>query len=135
MQTYSDYAFTDEKVLSEIKDTKSTFYFANSADETIGYFKIKREATYKEGAVANGMQLERIYVLGKYQGQKMGQFMLEEVMNLARKGGAAYLWLGVWEKNIRAVRFYERNGFVLDGKVAFKLGEEGQWDYLMKLDL
>ena len=59
------------------------------------------------------MQLERIYVEAKFQGRKIGQWMLEEVFSLAEKEKVAYLWLGVWSKNVRAIQFYERSGFFI----------------------
>ena len=37
--------------------------------------------------------------------------MLEHAINSARQKQKKYIWLGVWEKNERALRFYEQNGF------------------------
>ena len=46
-----------------------------------------------------------------------------------------YIWLGVWEENPRATRFYQKNGFVAFGKHIFKLGDDEQTDILMKRPL
>jgi hypothetical protein len=45
------------------------------------------------------------------------------------------LWLGVWEKNEGAIRFYERNGFSVTGSHPFRMGDEIQTDLIMKLPL
>jgi ribosomal protein S18 acetylase RimI-like enzyme len=42
-------------------------------------------------------------------------------------------WLGVWEDNHRAIRFYEKNGFEKFDSHPFILGESKQTDLLMKL--
>lgn len=46
-----------------------------------------------------------------------------------------YVWLGVWEKNLGAIRFYEKNGFVPFDKHIFRLGDEKQTDILMIIKL
>ena len=43
-----------------------------------------------------------------------------------------FLWLGVWEKNLSAIRFYEKNGFTAFGEHIFMLGTDPQRDVLMK---
>jgi ribosomal protein S18 acetylase RimI-like enzyme len=53
-------------------------------------------------------------------------------MEVAKALHSAYVWLGVWEKNARAIRFYEKNGFVAFDKHLFKLGDEEQTDIMMK---
>ena len=53
----------------------------------------------------------------------------------AREKQAHYVWLGVWEKNERAIAFYRKNGFVAFDTHIFKLGDDEQTDILMKLPL
>jgi ribosomal protein S18 acetylase RimI-like enzyme len=45
------------------------------------------------------------------------------------------MWLGVWEENPRAIRFYQKQGFVEFDQHIFQLGEDAQTDILMKLNL
>jgi ribosomal protein S18 acetylase RimI-like enzyme len=44
-----------------------------------------------------------------------------------------YVWLGVWEKNLRAIQFYKKNGFVEFDQHLFILGDDPQTDIMMKL--
>ena len=60
---------------------------------------------------------------------------MQRALEIAREMGKAYLWLGVWEKNEGAIRFYERNGFCKIGAHSFLLGDEEQTDFLMRKDL
>jgi ribosomal protein S18 acetylase RimI-like enzyme len=53
----------------------------------------------------------------------------------AQEKNFAYRWLGVWEKNLRAIRFYEKNDFVKFGQHIFHLGDDPHTDVMMKLVL
>ncbi|MCF0064792.1 GNAT family N-acetyltransferase [Dyadobacter chenwenxiniae] len=64
--------------------------------------------------------------------EKIGQILYEKSLEVARFRKMAYLWLGVWEENIKAIRFYEKNGFVAFDKHIFKFGEDEQTDIMMK---
>jgi len=56
-------------------------------------------------------------------------------IRIARKKNFDFVWLGVWEKNMKAVKFYQRNGCVEFDKHIFKLGNDAQTDIMMKLTL
>ena len=60
---------------------------------------------------------------------------MEKVVNLAVGKNVKYIWLGVWEKNYRALRFYKKQGFIKFGEHFFIMGQDKQVDYLMRLDL
>jgi ribosomal protein S18 acetylase RimI-like enzyme len=59
----------------------------------------------------------------------------EKAIQIALEMKKQYVWLGVWEENKRALQFYRKNGFVEFDKHIFKLGEEEQTDFMMKLEL
>jgi ribosomal protein S18 acetylase RimI-like enzyme len=56
-------------------------------------------------------------------------------MQVAKDINATHVWLGVWEKNPKAIRFYKKNGFVEFDKHIFKLGTDEQTDIMMKLQM
>ncbi|MEJ2584567.1 MAG: hypothetical protein P8Z38_05830 [Robiginitalea sp.] len=61
--------------------------------------------------------------------------MLGVLKSLAWKEGKTYLWLGVWEENKEAIRFYKRHGFVTFGKHPYYIGSDRQMDWMMQLVL
>ena len=65
----------------------------------------------------------------------MGQTLIDACFQQARDGGRDVMWLGVWEYNPRAQRFYEKNGFRAVGSHVFQLGEDAQTDILMQREL
>jgi ribosomal protein S18 acetylase RimI-like enzyme len=83
----------------------------------------------------NAFEIQRIYVLQAYHGKKVGQLLIDKALEEARKTTCNYVWLGVWQENHRAIGFYSKNGFIKFDTHIFKMGDEEQMDWLMKLDL
>ncbi len=135
MQAYLDGSLSEEKLLEELKESNSEFYFAEINQRLIGYLKINFDAAQTDLYDHNAMELERIYVIKEFQGKNYGQKLLNKLLGIAKKNEMDYLWLGVWEKNEKAIRFYERNGFSVTGSHPFRMGDEIQTDLIMKLPL
>jgi diamine N-acetyltransferase len=136
MQYYLDTNFTGEKLTEEINNPYSAFYFAKLDDKPIGYLKINAgQAQTELPGNDSGLEIERIYVLREFQGKKVGQILFNKAVEIAKEKNAEYIWLGVWEKNVNAIRFYEKNGFIPFSKHLFKLGDDEQTDIMMKLVL
>ena len=134
-KSYIGFAFGREKLLSELKDSNSSFYFAHQDEVLAGYFKLNRNDAQTDLKQKESIELERIYVLEQFQGMKIGEWMLAQAISLARTEQKQFLWLGVWEKNTRAVKFYEKHGFIKFGKHPYYIGADKQMDWLMRYDL
>ena len=134
MQAYLNSNLTEQKLTNELNTPGSEFYFAWVDDKLAGYLKINTGLAQTELREDSGMEIERIYVLQEYQGKKVGQFLLDNSINLAKEKHKSYLWLGVWEDNSKAIAFYKKNGFVSFDSHTFKLGDEIQTDIMMKLN-
>ncbi|MCC3156370.1 GNAT family N-acetyltransferase [Hymenobacter sp. 15J16-1T3B] len=132
MQAYLADGFALDKLTAELQHPDSAFYFAELVGTVVGYLKVNTGAAQTEAQAAPALEIERIYVLRAYQGQQVGQALYDKAMKLAAQAGAEYVWLGVWEENPRAIRFYEKNGFVAFGQHVFTLGDDRQTDILMK---
>jgi ribosomal protein S18 acetylase RimI-like enzyme len=124
-----------KKLGEELNNPESSFYFAEMKDQVIGYLKLNVGAAQNEWKENNGLEIERIYVLKEYHGLTIGQLLLEKAIAIAKSMEMQYVWLGVWEKNERAIAFYTKNGFKVVDQHLFKLGDDVQNDYLMKLTL
>ena len=135
MQKYLLENLSIEKLKSELENPNSEFYFAENNGEILGYLKLNFKDAQTEKVEENHFEIERIYVLKAFLGQKIGQILFDNALEIGRKKNLEYVWLGVWEENHRAIRFYGKNGFVIFGKHDFVLGEDVQTDLLMKLNL
>jgi len=132
---YMDAAFSKETIKAELLNPNSSFYFTYLNQELAGYFKLNKAEAQNEILDQSSIELERIYVLNKFQGLGIGKRMLNEIIAISKVKQLHYLWLGVWELNANAIRFYERHGFKKFGKHPYYIGKDKQTDWLMKLQL
>ncbi|MBK8952734.1 MAG: GNAT family N-acetyltransferase [Chitinophagaceae bacterium] len=135
MKKYLEEEFSAEKLTAELNNPGSAFYFATLNSNVIGYLKLNSGPSQTEIKDNDAIEIERIYVLKEYHGKKVGQLLYDKAIQIALQANARYVWLGVWEKNLRAINFYKKNGFVQFDQHIFKLGNDTQTDLMMKLKL
>ena len=135
MTDYFEKNFNLEKLALELTNPNSDFYFAELHDKPIGYLKTNLGHAQTESLLENALEIERIYVLRKHHGQKIGKLLFDKAIDVAREHNVERVWLGVWEKNTQALSFYQRLGFEKFDTHVFMLGVDAQTDWLMKLEL
>ena len=135
IEAYAAVAFNSDKISLELTNPFSAFYFAMLNGQVVGYIKLNYSSAQTEFQHNDAIEVERIYVLTDQQGKKIGNQLLDFAIDLAVKANLQYIWLGVWDKNINAIRFYERNGFIIFDSHPFTLGNDLQVDLLMKRGL
>ncbi|WP_426094577.1 GNAT family N-acetyltransferase [Flavobacterium sp. DSR2-3-3] len=127
--------FNMEQLTTELNNDNSQFYVAYSNAEAVGYLKINFGDAQTESINENALEVQRIYVLQNFHGKNIGQLLLDKVKKIAKSSGVDSVWLGVWEENHRALRFYTKNGFVVFDKHVFIMGNDEQTDLLMQFRL
>jgi ribosomal protein S18 acetylase RimI-like enzyme len=132
MKQYLEENFSEEKVRAELTNPDSYFFIAREEGNPIGYLKTNVGQAQTELRDETGLEIERIYVTSSHHGKKVGALLYEKALEVAQQMKKSYLWLGVWEENPRAIRFYEKNGFVAFDKHLFKVGTDEQTDILMR---
>ena len=135
MAKYLEEAYSLEKLTEELNNPNSFFYFAMLDEKVIGYLKINMGGSQTEIKDNDALEIERIYVLKEFHGKNVGQLLFDKAITIAKELQVAYVWLGVWEENKRALQFYTKNGFVEFDQHVFVLGDEAQTDIMMKLEL
>ena len=132
MLSYLENEFSTEKLTEELLEPNSEFFIVSEIDQVIGYLKVNIGAAQTEFNAANSLEIQRIYVLKAYHGKKVGQLLYAQAEELAQKKQVDFIWLGVWEKNERAIHFYQKNGFDIIDQHIFKLGTDLQTDFIMR---
>jgi ribosomal protein S18 acetylase RimI-like enzyme len=124
-----------EQLTDELNNANSQFYLAYSDTEAVGYLKINFGDAQTESFNENALEVQRIYVLQNFHGKNIGQLLLDEVKKIAQITNVDSVWLGVWEENHRALRFYTKNEFVVFDKHVFMMGNDEQTDLLMRFQI
>ncbi|WP_350284169.1 GNAT family N-acetyltransferase [uncultured Croceitalea sp.] len=134
-KVYLDKAFSRAKLKDELLHQHTVFYFVLHKGRTIGYFKVNEFDAQSEFQESEGLELERIYVISESQGKGFGLQIVDEVFQIAIEKAKRYVWLGVWQQNPGAVRFYEAYGFVKTGTHPYYIGKDKQTDWIMRKNI
>lgn len=135
MHDYLEKSFSLAQIKTELEDPISFFLLAFQDGILIAYSKLilnKGHACVKGEAP---VELQRIYVEPQAIGQGIGSQILEASIQEARRVGQKTIWLGVWDENTKAIRFYERQGFSKICEQDFMLGRDPQIDWVMQRTL
>lgn len=133
MENYLKENFSYEQLENEVSNQDSKFFIVRHHEEVVAYMKINFDKAQTEEGHSNTLEVQRIYVLKEYKGKRIGKLLMQKAIKIAKDNGLNYIWLGVWEHNLSAIKFYEKQGFKKFSTHIFKLGDDEQIDYLMKL--
>lgn len=140
MARYLSEAFTPEQQAAEITNPANVVLLAEHSAES-GETELVGYAHLADGPVPGAvtgpapLELKRLYVARAWHGRRVAQALMEAAFEAARARGAQTLWLGVWERNPRAIGFYGKCGFVRVGEHTFMLGTDAQTDWLLARSL
>ena len=109
MRSYVSAAFSPARQRDELADPDRVTWLATIDEQGIVGFAAVRRGTAGDGVVASTpVDLHRIYVESSCHGLGVGRRLMDVCVTQARTWAADVLWLGVWERNQRAISFYEQ---------------------------
>ncbi len=118
---YLDNNFSVSKTKQDIDNPNNLFYIIYADDLPAGYAKLILNATNENVVSQNNCRLERIFILNDFIPLKIGKQLLIFVEEQAKALKIDAMWLTVYIKNIRAIRFYEKNEFKNVGDINFEV--------------
>lgn len=121
--------------LREIDDPNMITLLAELTTTLAGFAQVRRSTPPPCVTGKSPVELLRFYVDRPFHGRGIAQTLMGAVDDVARDLGGYTLWLGVWERNPRAIAFYMKCGFVDVGEHAFVVGTDEQIDRVMARSL
>ena len=130
MQQFLQEYFNLGQVKKELADENDFYFFAEVDGVVAGYIRMMEDySNFNLMKKWKALELKRIYVDKPFQGKGIAQLLMDFVENFAKENKYEVVWLGVWEHNLRAKRFYEKNGFTDSGYThGFPIGNTPQTD-------
>ncbi len=136
LKKYLDEAYADDVLSKEITDKNSRIFLAyDDNDKILGYLKINRGDAQTEKGYDGSLEIQRIYISKAAKGQGIGSKFMEIAEKQAKDWNLSYIWLGVWEYNYAAQKFYDKKGFKRFSEHVFTLGDDRQTDFLLKKEI
>lgn len=135
MEIFLSQQFTRGKLMLEVGRPELTFLLVYAGKEIAGYVKLREAAAPQGLGATNVLEIARLYAMTGMIGKGVGRLLMQASLSLAQERKKEAVWLGVWEKNQRAIDFYHRWGFQKFGETDFLLGTDLQLDWLMRKSL
>lgn len=135
IEEYLKTTFTSKRMVDELNNPNSYFYFIYFKEELAGYLKVNINDAQTEVVEGSNIEIERIYILKKFQKHGLGKKLYDQAIKIARDLECENIWLGVWGKNKNAIQFYKKLGFYKIDEHTFYMGDEKQIDFIMLKEL
>lgn len=132
MDLFMNEQFNKAALMQEVEDGDGIFILAYAGNKPCGYVRMRLTNKEKILENENAIEIARIYALSSSIGKGVGSALIKKCLDIAAEQKKTVIWLGVWEKNLRAIEFYKRWGFEKFGEHTFLLGKDLQTDWLMK---
>src|SRR4051812_32092975 len=136
MREYLDRTFSAERQRAELADGDRAVWLAVAEDGAhVGYAMLRRGTRAQGVTGSRPAEVQRIYADRDFHGRGVGRVLMDACLAQASEWKCDELWLGVWERNPRAIAFYQKIGFGVVGRQTFLLGRDVQHDLVMALPL
>jgi ribosomal protein S18 acetylase RimI-like enzyme len=116
MSSYLDEFYSIEQLQKELDNPDDECYFALHDGIPIAYMRFMEDYNnFPEINKWKALELKRIYVLQSFLGKGIAQRLMDFYLEQVKIRNYEVAWLGVWEHNTRAQRFYIKYGFSFSG--------------------
>jgi ribosomal protein S18 acetylase RimI-like enzyme len=131
MAAYVGQAFGEAVQRGELTDPQSTVFLAELNGEIVGYAMLREGQPPACVTDGSAIEIARLYAGSRWIGAGIGALLMQRCLVEAASRGRRTIWLGVWERNVRAIGFYQRWHFTIVGSQPFQLGSDRQNDRVM----
>ena len=132
MDEFMNHVFTKEALMQEVLNADGIFLLAFDESQAVGYARMREQNKEHIMEGENAIEIARIYSVQSAIGKGVGAALMRACIDVAIEKQKSIIWLGVWEKNPRAIAFYQKWGFEKFGEHIFPIGNDPQTDWLMK---
>jgi len=132
MQRHCAANYSQALQLAEIRASERETWLAEADDTLVAYVQLRLNAASPAISGERPVEIQRFYVDTAHHGTGVAHQLMAHVLVRAQAAGSAALWLGVWERNPRALAFYRKWRFEVVGEHTFKLGDDHQRDLVMR---
>ncbi len=130
MQSFLEQYFNLAQVQTELTNADDYYFFAEADGRPVAYIRFMEDYNNWELVKKwKALELKRLYVIQQYHGKGIAQQLMDFFILFAQQNKYQVIWLGVWEHNARAQKFYEKYGFADSGhRHDFPIGDTAQTD-------
>jgi ribosomal protein S18 acetylase RimI-like enzyme len=128
-------AYGPEQQAREIQDPSMITLVADEAGTLVAFAQLRLGSAPACVTGPAPIEIQRFYLSAERHGRGLAQELMAGTLDAAREAGAETIWLGVWERNPRAIAFYLKAGYSEVGTHLFVVGTDPQTDRIMTRSL
>lgn len=115
--------YSVSQIRKELNDPENIFWIVFSDELPIGFAKLSLNITNPKLADNNCCKLQRLYILNDFIALKIGSKIQDIILEKAIELKHTTIWLTVYNKNTKGIRFYQKYGFKKIGNIDFFVGK------------
>lgn len=131
LQQHLERTYGEPQQRRELEDPATTTLVAHLDGRLVGFAQLVRSELPACVEATAAVEILRFYLDTSVHGQGVARPLMEAAYAAALDAGATHVWLGVWERNPRAIAFYLKCGFAHVGMKHFHVGDDRQDDHVM----
>jgi ribosomal protein S18 acetylase RimI-like enzyme len=124
-------SYSEDFQAEEIANPNMVTLLAEHGEELVGFAQLRWSEAPSFVQGNSPSEIQRLYVASNWHGKGAAQALMAGCIEEMKARGSDVVWLGVWERNPRAIEFYRKLGFVERGDHIFPLGHDPQRDIVM----
>ena len=119
----------------ELENPKLTYLIVEVEGNAVGFAELREGKKIECMEGKNAIEIQRIYVIEPMKSKGIGKSLIEKCCEIGREKGYANIWLGVWDKNVEAQKFYEKIGMQNVGITDFSDGKNEFLNFVFAKEL
>jgi ribosomal protein S18 acetylase RimI-like enzyme len=131
METHCRSSYGETRQAGEISSADYVTLVAEHHDRLVAYAQITWGKAPECVAAQSPGEIRRLYVVKDWHGKGLAHDLMAACFATMNEHETDVAWLGVWERNPRAVSFYRKFDFREVGDQVFWLGADPQRDIVM----
>ena len=133
MSNFLETFYNENTLAEEVSNNSFQYFFAELDEEIVGYILFSDgEVSFDEIKGSTALELKRLYILNEYHGKGIAHDVMNFFLDYAMAQGYDVAFLGVWEHNLKAQKFYKKHGFTMSTHTHdFPIGNTPQTDVYM----
>jgi ribosomal protein S18 acetylase RimI-like enzyme len=131
MRLHCQTSYSEAIQAGEISDSQRITLLSKDKERLVGFAQLRWGAAPDCVAAKSPGEIQRLYVASDWHGKGVAQDLMNACIAEMISRDSDVIWLGVWERNPRAISFYKKSGFVIAGDHLFSLGNDPQRDVIM----
>lgn len=131
MELHVQASYSESMQAGEIANPHMMTLLCDAERSLIGFAQLRWQEAPPCVRADSPAEIQRLYVDGAWHGQGIAPMLMQACVDAIHARACDVVWLGVWERNPRAIAFYRKSGFTEVGEHVFALGRDAQRDVIM----